>query len=122
MFSCDLCGEKFRKESKFRYHIETVWCDECQLEWKCKYHIETSWCNECDLKWKCQNEADIHTDQEHKLKCNICEHKFVKESTLKYHNQVWYCDACDSTYECEYRFIDHIEDLDHYLVKNLRPN
>ena len=31
MFSCDLCGENFRKESDFRSHKETVWCDECVL-------------------------------------------------------------------------------------------
>ena len=99
MFSCDLCGDKFEEESKLRFHTATSWCDEC------------------DLRWKCDTEADIHTDQKHKRKCNIGQYKFVIKSTLKYHNQVWYCDACDSTYECEYRFIDHAEDLDHYLVK-----
>ena len=60
--------------------------------------------------------------QKHKLECDICQSKFAKESTLKYHNQVWYCEACDSNFECEHEFIDHAEDLDHYLVKNLRPN
>ena len=71
MFSCDLCGEKFKKESKFRYHIEIVWCDECQLEWKCKYHIGTFWCDECDLEWKCKDEADIHTDQVRSTSSNV---------------------------------------------------
>ena len=100
---CDRCGDKLEEQSKLRFHTATSWCDECDLDQECK------------------TEADMHTDRRHKLKCNICQTKFVKESTLKYHNQVWYCDACDSTYECEYRFIDHAEDLDHYLVKNLKP-
>ena len=122
MFSCDLCEENFRKESDFRSHIETVWCDECQVEWKCKYHIYPYRCDERDLRWNCKNKYEIHTHQKHKLECDICQFKFAKESTLKYHNQVWYCEACDSNFECEDEFYDHAPNLNHWLIKNLRPN
>ena len=46
---------------------------------------------------------------------------FAKESTLKYHNQEWYCEACKSKFVCYWEFTDH-GNLDHWLVKNLRPN
>ena len=54
--------------------------------------------------------------------CDLCGENFRNNSTLKYHNQVWYCEACDSNFECESDFIDHASHLDHWLVKNLRPN
>ena len=54
--------------------------------------------------------------------CDLCGENFRNNSILKYHNQVWYCEACDSNFECESDFIDHASHLDHWLVKNLRPN
>ena len=64
MFACDLCGGKFRKESKLRWHF-----------------LETR-CDECDLTWKCENEYNIHCNQ-HPFKCDLCKATFAKESTLK---------------------------------------
>ena len=102
MFNCAICGENFRTRSDFESHTY-------------------NWCTECKSRWNCDFKYEIHMNQEHNLECDNCQAKFAKESTLKYHNQVWYCEACDSNFECEDDFIDHVPDLDHYLVKNLRP-
>ena len=50
MFACDLCGDKFRTESKLKWHI-----------------LETC-CDECELTWECENEFNAHKDQKHKFK------------------------------------------------------
>ena len=71
MFSCKLCDENFRRESDFKSHKETVWCNECQEEWDCKNHNVPSWCDECDLKWSCDIKHEIHMQQKHELECDI---------------------------------------------------
>ena len=121
-FRCELCGTGFKEESDLNSHKKAVWCNECQEEWNCKYHNVKSRCFECDLIWHCDAKYDTHWNQEHKLECDICQSKFAKESTIKYHNQEWYCEACESNFVCYREFTDHASHLDHWLVKNLRPN
>ena len=53
MFSCKLCDENFRRESDFKSHKETIWCDEC------------------DLRWICDIKHEIHMQQKHELECDI---------------------------------------------------
>ena len=38
MFCCKLCDENFRRESGFKSHKGTVWCNDCQEKWDCKVH------------------------------------------------------------------------------------
>ena len=93
MVACDLCGEKFRNNSKLRYHRDSS-------------------CYECDLTWECDNEANTHFNQLHIFKCDRCEFSFAKEGSLKSHIKVRYCDECDLTSKCYCDFIDHVEE--HY--------
>ena len=77
IFACDLCGDKFRADSKLRWHI-----------------LETC-CDECELTWECENEFNAHKDQKHKFKWKIYKSKFLKESTPKYNSRAWCCNKCD---------------------------
>ena len=93
MVACDLCGEKFRNNSKLGYHRDSS-------------------CYECDLTWECDNEYKTHFNQLHIFKCDSCEFSFAKEGSLKSHIKVRYCDECDLTSKCYCDFIDHVEE--HY--------
>ena len=121
-FKCELCNSVFREESDFNFHKKAIWCNECQEEVNCNKHELRSRCTECDLVWYCDTKYDTHWEQEHKLECDICQSAFAKESTLKYHNQEWYCNACEEKFVCYWEFRDHGPNLDHWTVKNLRPD